>query len=68
MQAFAAVQRMKDAAVRCIGFNRAREMGLLGSYMEMMNRGGSGGYSKRDIVAAKMKPGTNPLLERRKAV
>lgn len=67
MQAFAAVQRMKDASVRYIGFDRARETGLLGGYMEMMNRGGSGGYPKRAIVAAKMNPGVDPLPNARAA-
>jgi hypothetical protein len=61
MDAITAVRRMKDASVRYIGFDRARQMGLLGSYMEMMNRGGSGGYSKRDILAAKVRPGVDPL-------
>lgn len=61
LQASQAAQRMKDASVRYIGFDRARERGLLGGYMEMMNRGCSGGYLKRDIVAAKMNPGFDPM-------
>jgi hypothetical protein len=67
MTALDAVQRMKDMAVRYIGFDRARQMGLLGGYMGMMNRGGSGGYHKRDIVAARMKPGVDPLPKARAA-
>lgn len=65
MNALAAVQRMKDASVRYIGFDHACQMGLLGSYMEMMNRGGSGGYDRRAIVAAKMNPGVDPLPKAR---
>lgn len=49
------------------GFDYARERGLLGSYMEMMNRGGSGGYDRRWITAAKMRPGVDPLSKARLA-
>lgn len=50
-----------------MGFDRARRMGLLGSYMEMMNRGGSGGYKRQWITAAKMRPGVDPLQKARLA-
>jgi len=63
--ALSALRGLKDKRLIALGFNRARERGLLGSYMEMMNRGGSGGYRKEWIVAAKMKPGTDPLPKAR---
>ncbi len=63
--ALQAMQRLRDRYLGSMGFDRARKMGLLGSYMEMMNRGGSGGYRKEWIVAAKMRPGTDPLPKAR---
>lgn len=53
--------RLRDEMLVSYGFDGAREFGLLASYMEMMNRGGSGGYRKRDIQAARANWGVDPL-------
>ncbi len=42
-------------------------MGLLGTYMEMMNRGESGGYMAGWILSAKKAPGFDPLPKPRRA-
>ena len=55
------LQRAKDGYLTSMGFDRAREFGLLGSYMQMMNRGGSGGYKPHYIAAAKIGAGKDPL-------
>lgn len=60
--ALSALRRFKDRQLVGMGFDRARAFGLLGSYMEMMNRGKSGGYQPRSIVAAKISAGKDPLL------
>ena len=59
--ALEAMQRISDRGLWVLGFVCATNTGRLGSYMEMLNRGGSGGYSTRDICAAKMRPGFSPL-------
>lgn len=65
--ALLALQRLNDRDLSAWGFDLSRRRGLLGSYMQMMNRGGSGGYPERAILAAKMKPGVDPLAKARVA-
>lgn len=64
--ALVALQRLRDRTLIGLGFDRAAEFGLLGSYMQMMNRGKSGGYSRRAIAAAKIGPGKDPLPKARR--
>ncbi len=59
--ALAALERVRDRDLSGMGFDRARDFGVLGSYMQMMNRGKSGGYRPAWIVAAKIGPGKDPL-------
>ena len=59
--AMIALQRATDRAFIGMGFDRARAVGRLGSYMQMMNRGASGGYKRQWITLAKMNPGVDPL-------
>ena len=61
MEALDAMKATRDRSLSRIGFDRALFLGILGSYLEMMNRGKSGGYSKRSILIAKMRPGVDPL-------
>ncbi len=56
--------RLNDIQLSALGFDAANRFGRLGSYMEMMNRGGSGGYKKSWVLAAKKNPGKDPLLEK----
>jgi len=50
--AYEAVMIMKDKVIAPRGFDSAVQCGLLASYMQMMNRGRSGGYSRYDIQMA----------------
>lgn len=61
-EALIALRRARDIRLFAGGFDRAREMGVLGSYMDMLDRGGSGRYGRKLIVAAKMHPGKDPML------
>lgn len=58
-----ALRRVRDRDLSAMGFDRARSMGVLGSYMEMMNRGGSARYRREWIAAEKMRPGVVPLAK-----
>lgn len=61
--ALIALRRVRDRDLSAMGFDRARSMGVLGSYMEMMNRGWSAGYWREWIADAKMRPGVDPLAK-----
>ena len=63
--ALKAMTRAKDLSFGGMGFDFANALGRLGSYMEMLNRSGSGGYPLRVIVAAKKKPGFDPYNGRK---
>lgn len=60
-EALLAVRAARDRQLFHLGFERALSIGLLGSYMEMMNRGGSGGYSRREILLARLYPRVDVL-------
>lgn len=58
--AMLALRRTRDRQLSAMGFDSALRSGVLGSYLEMMDRGSSGGYGVRRAVACKMQPGADP--------
>lgn len=58
--ALIALRRARDIQLSCMGYDMALRWGMLGSYMAMMDRGGSGGYGRRLIAQARMFPQVDP--------
>lgn len=51
--ALAALDRVRDHSLMCMGYDKAKIMGQLSAYLRYMNKSPNGGYSMRKIVSAK---------------